>query len=87
MWSPTGRDTVTLHFTWHNRDEAVQQACRAVELALLPFGARPHWGKVFFTDPDEVRARYDRMPAFADLVGRRDPDRKFGNAFVDAFVR
>jgi xylitol oxidase len=83
----TGRDTVTLHFTWHNRDEAVRRACLAVEQALQPFEARPHWGKVFFTDADEVRARYDRLPAFADLAARHDPNRKFGNAFLDAYVR
>jgi xylitol oxidase len=83
----TGRDTVTLHFTWRNRDEAVRRACLAVEQALQPYEARPHWGKVFFTDADEVRARYDRLPAFTDLAARHDPNRKFSNSFLDTFVR
>jgi xylitol oxidase len=88
LWlSPaTGRDTVTLHFTWHNRDDAVRRACLAVEKALRPFDPRPHWGKVFFLDPDEVRSRYDRLPAFAAVAAQHDPNRKFGNAFLETYV-
>ncbi|MGN6609010.1 MAG: FAD-binding protein [Jatrophihabitans sp.] len=81
-----GRDSFALHFTWHNRDEAVRRACLAVEEVLRPFAPRPHWGKVFFLDRDEVRSRYDRLPAFAALAARFDPDRTFGNDFLERYV-
>ena len=35
---------------------AVLPAVAAVEAALRPFAARPHWGKVFGTAPEDVRS-------------------------------
>ncbi len=46
-----GRDTIAVHFTWIDDDAQVQPAVAAVEAALAPFDPRPHWGKVFGTDP------------------------------------
>ena len=42
-----GRDTVTVHFTWHPDREAVDPVLAEVERVLEPFDPRPHWGKVF----------------------------------------
>ena len=54
------RDSVALHFTWVKDPAAVTPVLAAVEDALAPFDARPHWGKLFGVDPDtlarEVRA-------------------------------
>lgn len=88
LWlSPcTGRDTIALHFTWVDDDALVQPAVAAIEQALAPFDARPHWGKVFAMAPDTVRGRYPRLAEFAALAARHDPDRRFGNEFLSTFV-
>ena len=80
------RDTLALHCTWVADDARVQPAVAAVEAALAPFDARPHWGKVFAMPPVDVRARYPRLGEFAGLAARHDPERRFGNAFLENFV-
>ncbi|TKT03457.1 FAD-binding protein [Streptomyces lasalocidi] len=77
-----GRDSVALHFTWIADTQAVLPAVRAVEEALAPFAARPHWGKVFTVPAPAVRELYARMGDFAGLVRELDPAGKFINAFV-----
>jgi xylitol oxidase len=88
LWlSPCGgRDTIGLHFTWVDDDALVQPLVAAIEAALAPFDARPHWGKVFTMDPATVRSRYPRMSDFADLAAKFDPQRRFGNDYLDTFV-
>lgn len=85
LWlSPSyGRDTIALHFTWVNDDAVVHRAVTAAEAALAPFDPRPHWGKVFLSDPS---ARYSRLRDFRELVGRYDPEHRFGNEFLESFV-
>jgi xylitol oxidase len=88
LWlSPAyGRDTVGLHFTWV-RDEAVAvPAMSLVESALRPFNPRPHWGKLFAIEANEIRSRYPRIGDFAKLARQRDPSGKFTNAFVEAIT-
>ncbi len=80
------RDTLALHCTWVADDERVQPAVAAVEAALAPFDPRPHWGKVFGMPAADVRARYPRLGEFAGLAERHDPQRRFGNAFLETFV-
>ena len=58
----------------------------ALEDALAPFGARPHWGKVFTTRPDAVAERYPRHAEARALRNALDPDDVFGNAFLDAYL-
>jgi xylitol oxidase len=82
-----GRDTVCVHFTWIDDAAAVAPAVLAVEEALAPLGARPHWGKVFTTDPDVVRSLCPRLPDFEALRDRLDPERVLTNAFVDRYLR
>jgi xylitol oxidase len=81
-----GRDTVAFHFTWVQDDAAVNPVVAAIEAALAPFGARPHWGKVFSTAPDVVRGLYPRYEEFAKLLRRYDPAGKFRNEFVDRYL-
>ncbi|QEU88411.1 D-arabinono-1,4-lactone oxidase [Streptomyces viridosporus] len=77
-----GRDTVAVHFTWFEDTRAVLPVVRRVEEALAPFGARPHWGKVFTTPAAELRARYPRLDDFRALARSLDPAGTFANAFV-----
>lgn len=84
LWlSPAyGRPTVGLHFTWHDRPEAVAAFLPTLE-AALPNSARPHWGKVTALPPEEVTARYERWPDFKALAGRLDPGRKFVGPYLE----
>jgi xylitol oxidase len=81
-----GRDTTALHFTWFDDDAAVHDAVAMLERALAPYDARPHWGKVFLAEPAAVRAHYPQLRDFQELAAAHDPNRKFGNDFLDRFV-
>ncbi|GAA4887704.1 FAD-binding protein [Saccharopolyspora cebuensis] len=88
LWlSPSrGQDVVGLHFTWHPDPAAVRAVLPEIEAALLPLGARPHWGKVSSIPPDVVRERYPRWSDFAALVAEFDPEGKFRNDLLDAHL-
>ena len=85
LWlsSAQGRDVVGIHFTWVRDVPAVYAVLPAIEAALLPLGARPHWGKCFVATAAELEPLYPRFGDFRDLRDRVDPDRTFGNAFLD----
>lgn len=82
----SGRPSVALHFTWKPDWDAVRALLPAIETALRPFEPRPHWGKLFTMEPDELRSRYPRLPDFAGLARRHDPDGKFRNDFLDRYL-
>lgn len=85
LWlSPAcGRDSVAFHFTWVPDAAAVAPVLAEIEDALAPFGARPHWGKVFSTAPEVLRTLYARYADFERLMARHDPSGTFRNAFLD----
>lgn len=81
-----GRDSVAVHFTWVPDAAAVAPAVAAVEAALDPFDARPHWGKVFTTPPGRVRELWERLPDFAARAREVDPTGKFGNPMLETYL-
>ena len=65
------------------------RCCPVVALAerqLAPFAPRPHWGKIFTTPPEALRARYERLPDFLALMRRLDPSGKFRNAYTTRYL-
>jgi xylitol oxidase len=78
--------TVGFHFTWVRDQAGVEAVLPAVEAALAPFDARPHWGKVFTTGPAALRALYPRLADFAALAAELDPRGTFRNAFVESVL-
>ena len=58
-----------------------------LEEALAPYGARPHWGKLF-TYPREYLERVygASMQRFRDAAGALDPRGRFRNEFLDRWV-
>jgi alditol oxidase len=88
LWlSPSYRqDSMAIHFTWINDVPAVMPLLATVEDRLAPFGARPHWGKLFTTSPAALSRLYDRLPDFQRLLRSLDPDGKFRNKFIDTCV-
>ena len=85
LWlSPAqGRDSVAFHFTWVPDTAAVTPVLGAIEEALAPFGARPHWGKVFTTPPGTLRELYGHYADFERLTERLDPTGTFRNDFLE----
>lgn len=57
-----------------------------VEAALAPFGARPHWGKLFAVSPAALATRYPRLDDFRQLALDLDPAGKFRNEMLDRYV-
>jgi len=80
------RDSIGIHFTWKSDWPAVRQVLSAIEQALEPYAARPHWGKLFVMSPDQVQAQYEKLRAFRELVRRCDPQGKFRNGFLDCYL-
>ena len=79
------RDSVALHFTWIGDTSRVAPALALVEDRLAGFAARPHWGKLFDTDPDVLGGLYGRWPDFTALMARYDPAGTFRNAMLDRY--
>ena len=79
------RGSVALHFTWIADGAAVAPVVSAVEQALEPFDARPHWGKVFSTPPHVVSRLYERSADFTALARRFDPGGVLHNEMLAAY--
>ena len=88
LWMSTsyGEEAVGIHFTWKPEPEAVGEMLVQVEAALAPYGARPHWGKLFGADAAEIAPLYERLPDFVRLVERLDPRGAFRNPWLRARV-
>ena len=84
LWlSPFYRtDRVALHFTWIADHGRVEPVVAELERALRPFGAVPHWAKLFLLDAGSVAALHPRFADFTELARRIDPGAKFGNEFT-----
>jgi xylitol oxidase len=74
---------VTIHFTCKPDWPAVQSLLPIIEKELAPFDARPHWGKLFTTDPGTLRGKYKKLPDFIDLCNQYDRQGKFRNDFLN----
>lgn len=66
---------------YHRRDHLPY--FRAVDQLLRSYDGRPHWGKIHFQDAEALAERYPRFADFRALRSRLDPDRVFGNAYLD----
>lgn len=88
LWMSTahGGPVVGFHFTWLPDQAAVTALLVDLERVLDPFGARPHWGKVFLADAAAIAPRYDRHADFVRLVERLDPRGAFRNPWLETHV-
>lgn len=77
------RDFLAIHFTWHNDDAGVRAVLPAVEQALAPFGARPHWGKLHLFDAADMARVHPRLADARAVFDARDPGRRFANAHLE----
>jgi xylitol oxidase len=77
------RPSLAIHFTWKLEPEAVMAVVPLIEAKLAPFGARPHWAKVFTMKNHEIAPLYPKMKDFRTLVAEYDPKGKFGNRYLE----
>ncbi|MDN3690625.1 D-arabinono-1,4-lactone oxidase [Cyclobacterium jeungdonense] len=84
LWLSTAyeRESIAIHFTWKQDWENVQKLLPEIEKELMPFGVRPHWGKLFALEPTYLRDQYERMEDFTSLMKKMDPQEKFVNDFL-----
>ncbi len=72
-------DCLAIHFTWRMHVPEVTALLPALDDALSPYAARPHWGKVFQSDRERLDAAYPRIAEFRSLADRLDPTGTFRN--------
>jgi xylitol oxidase len=76
------RDSLAIHFTWKPEWEAVRPILPLIEAKLEPFGARPHWAKLFTTPRAKLQQLYPKFGAFQQLVAQNDFAGKFRNDYL-----
>ena len=91
LWMSTasgaaGSKWLSIQFSWRFDEVVTQERVMAVvpeiQRVLSPFGARPHWGKLFSWDAEYLRTVYPEMKRFVSLLKKYDPDGKLENAFL-----
>jgi xylitol oxidase len=89
LWmSPCYRQAcVGIHFTWQKRWDDVQPLLPVIEEALAPFGARPHWGKLFAMTGKDIRSLYPKVAEFVALADKLDPNHKMKNELLFNILR
>ena len=80
------QQSVALHFTWKPLQAEVEAVLPELEELLRPFGARPHWGKLFTPAGHDWEALYPRFADFRALAAEHDPDGKFRNGLLDSIL-
>lgn len=85
LWlSPAfGTDVLSIGFTWRDAPDLVLPLLPRIEEHLLPLGARPHWAKLFHARHLRLRDQVPRWRDFAAMRDEADPERVFGNPFLE----
>jgi alditol oxidase len=76
------RSAMAIHFTWKPEWPAVRSVLPAIEEQLAPFGARPHWAKLFTMSPSRLQSLYEKLPDYQAVLKHYDPSGKFRNAYL-----
>ncbi|WP_461173209.1 FAD-binding protein [Arthrobacter sp. Z1-9] len=80
------QQSVALHFTWKPLQAEVEALLPELEDLLRPFGARPHWGKLFSPGGHDWETLYPRFAGFRSLASSHDPEGKFRNGLLDSIL-
>jgi xylitol oxidase len=81
------RDCLCIGFTWRKHPTEVMALLPDIEAALAPYEPRPHWGKLFVLNDNDLGGRFPRLPDFLELTTSYDPTGKFSNAFIQGIGR
>lgn len=84
LWMSTAHGRATGYLAVHRYWRApYREYFAAVEEVMLALGGRPHWGKLHTLDAAALAPRYPRFADFTALRDRLDPDRMFGNRYLE----
>jgi xylitol oxidase len=88
LWASTAyqRPSMGIHFTWKPEWPAVKSVLPMIEAKLAPFGARPHWGKLFTMAAPQIKPLYPEMSQYQGLMAHFDPQGKFRNRFLESNI-
>jgi alditol oxidase len=88
LWMSTAyqRPSLGIHFTWKPEWAAVKNVLPMIEAKLAPFGARPHWGKLFTMGAPQIKPLYPEISHYQGLLAHYDAQGKFRNAFIDTNI-
>jgi FAD-linked oxidoreductase len=84
LWMSTAHGRASGYIAFHRywREDPTDYFA-AIEQVMLDFDGRPHWGKMHTLDAAALRERYPRFDDFVALRDRLDPDRIFGNPYLE----
>ena len=77
---------MAIHFTWKPEWPAVKNVLPMIEAKLAPFGARPHWGKLFTMSGFAIKPFYPELTKYQGLLARYDAKGKFRNRFMETTI-
>lgn len=83
-WMSTAYDRASAYIAVHRYWRAdPTEYFDAVESILREFGGRPHWGKMHTLTANSLREQYPRFDDFVELRNQWDPERSFGNRYLE----
>lgn len=80
------RPSLAIHFTWKLETDAVMNLLPKIEAKLAPFGARPHWAKIFTMNTSQIEPLFPRIKDFRALAHEFDAKGKFRNRYIGDHV-
>jgi L-gulonolactone oxidase len=84
VWLSTAHDRESCYVAVHRYHRQQPGAYfAAVESIALEHGGRPHWGKLHTRGAGFFRATYPHFDDFLAVRDRADPDRLFGNPYLE----
>jgi FAD-linked oxidoreductase len=83
IWLSTAQGRETGYVAVHQYVRREHQAFfRAVEAIASSVEGRPHWGKLHERDAESLQAAYPHFDEFIAVRDRLDPERRFGNPYL-----
>jgi L-gulono-1,4-lactone dehydrogenase len=84
LWLSTAHGRESAYVAVHQNERLpYERYFKAVEQIASAVGGRPHWGKLHYRDAAELRELYPRFSDFVRVRDEADPQRLFGNAYLE----
>jgi len=75
-----GRDTCWFGVGSYHKFKNSEKFFKPLEKKLIELGGRPHWGKLFYTNPT---GKYENWGKYTELRNKLDPNGKFKNRYIE----
>jgi L-gulonolactone oxidase len=84
VWLSTAYERESAYIAVHRYHRQAPGAYfAAFEAIAVNHGGRPHWGKMHARDADYLKQVYPRFSDFVAVRDRVDPERRFGNPYLE----